>query len=704
MQAVKQLPPLAEILSYDRHYSAELALEIHAIARPLVIWQEVPTVAIETFSGVFLPPHERLMIDLAHRGAQHNVFVGSRGTSKTSAIAVLYCNYKLLMFAKRAAITLQASGFRGGQLIFNDFERYAQSGWVDQEAGLKFIEASLKGDKLVKRAQNYWAIQYTSLSSNITVPTTDSEKLRGMRGTELNLDEANFAEVDLVDKVSDSFLNVKQDMRTGGDNARDNVVYYTSTLDYTWRPFYSTVRSAYETLRRELEYLTLLKTNPLAAKKLSKKGFHEMTVTYFDYVDCLIPRYITNREGQEFEIKWPDKSRKFRWDDGIPFTVVDEEGRLKREGEPLEILSTYPINRSIEGKLVRGDTSEEIWLSEQRNVTDSSAGDVYTHAMVDEAVSKGNRFLIPWADCSPAYKKIYPEPERHYAPTVMWSCSDPCVLGVDYAPGSRDFSALVVIRMGPLAKGEFDPATGLGHTAWSNVIWAEQHRNASGANVAEKIRQYADRFNLTYFFDPHETDIWKVCRAIGLDTRGGGNTVRDELVLINHEEVPAGLYRIVDPLDDDPRLAAYKTDTSARQMLDAIKPTGVLNDKLVEFTVGQLQSHLLYLPKDIPHSERRLDAKVDVAFDGVRILEHQLRALQQAPTASGYRTFFMAGDSEDVTNKKDMWAAFIYASKQLRAHLLRWRLIQDTPPPMGARLVHVGGGKNAGRAHGSKRW
>jgi hypothetical protein len=120
------------------------------------------------------------------------------------------------------------------------------------------------------------------------------------------------------------------------------------------------------------------------------------------------------------------------------------------------------------------------------------------------------------------------------------------------------------------------------------VIWCEQHRNASGENVAEKIRAFADRYNLTYFHDPYETDHWKLCRAVGLDVRGGGNAVRDALVFVNKETLSTEEYRILDPLDDDERLAAFKTEANSKPMLDAIKPTGQLNDKLVEFTVSQV--------------------------------------------------------------------------------------------------------------------
>lgn len=693
------------------HYTAEERFEIQRIFRPIVLWREHLSLALIALSGIFVPPHERMMLDIAVRAALSNVFIGSRGTSKTSVIDVLFQTTRALLYKNRDSVILSASGFRGGQLLFTDLEKWVTGGWVDQKPGFNFIRNSMKNEKLIHRAQNFWRIEYSSLSTALTLPTNDPTKLRGIRGTELYLDEANFMDMDLVDKVAESFLNVLKDMRYGGERAEANNVFYTTTVDYAWRDFQKTARGAYEGVRQDYLAWQALKKGDLAKYlKLEVNGLHKTTYTCFDYTDTIVRRFIKTRDGRTMEVVWPDKERKWRKDrNGIPFTVRNETtGRMQLEGDPVEVIPTYGINREgLEGKIMRGETSEEIWLAEQRNVVDSSAGDVYPHAIIDKAAFRGGRYLLPWTDCGDAYKKIHKDQERHYVPEIMWDCTDPCVLGVDYAPGNRDFCAFVVIRVGPLAHGDFDPAVGLGKTSWSNVIWCEQHRNASGENVAEKIRAFTHRYNLVYFHDPFVTDTWQAARAIGLDVRGGGNAVRDELVYINKETLGPDEYRILDPLDDDERLAAFKQDTRTHKpMLDAIKPTGPLNDKLVEFTVGQFQTNALYLPADVPQSDRPGDRKFDIGYDGARVLEHQLRALQQEPTASGYRKFLMKGDEESTKNKKDFWAAFIYASKQLRAHLLRVRLTQDAPPPLGAKVANFGVGKKGigNHAPGAKRF
>jgi hypothetical protein len=116
----------------------------------------------------------------------------------------------------------------------------------------------------------------------------------------------------------------------------------------------------------------------------------------------------------------------------------------------------------------------------------------------------------------------------------------------------------------------------------------------------------------------------------------------------------------------------------------------------------------LFIPKWLDESRRPYrDNKYDIGFLGARVLDSQLRRLQQEPTAKA-RKFFMPGDTEDAKNKKDAWASFIYAAKQLRAHLLRLQVIQDRPPPTGASVSRINskrnqfGGGYRGRSPGGK--
>jgi hypothetical protein len=186
--------------------------------------------------------------------------------------------------------------------------------------------------------------------------------------------------------------------------------------------------------------------------------------------------------------------------------------------------------------------------------------------------------------------------------------------------------------------------------------------------------------------------------------RGGGNGVRDELLWLNESVLPPDAYRIYDPLDKDEKVLAFEKDHRTLAMLDAIWPTDETNDKMVEFTVAQMQQGFLYLPKWLDDSQRPVGQReLWVGYDAAKNLERQLRKLRQKPTKN-YRNFYMDGDTALVQNKKDLWAAFIYAAKQLRAHLIRLRTIENTPPPLGMRVTRVGSkrGQLRGRAPGSK--
>ena len=59
--------------------------------------------------------------------------------------------------------------------------------------------------------------------------------------------------------------------------------------------------------------------------------------------------------------------------------------------------------------------------------------------------------------------------------------------------------------------------------------------------------------------------------------------------------------------------------------------------------------------------------------------------------------------SNDPSKKKDSWAAFMYAVKQLRAHLARHKLFTSRAPAQGAAVVKVNSKRgNNGRAAGAR--
>lgn len=701
MIRIPPMPSLAELMAVEQRYSAEEFLELQSTIRPLVVFRLHPDITVVSLSQISLPAHQRVIMRVAHAGAGSNVVVGSRGTSKSSSLGVMYDMYTGTFFRSRKIITLSYTGFRGGQQIFNDAEAFLHGAWDSQRQEVPFLRASIERghrasgdfDTPISRAQTLWIIKHDSGSTNTTLPTKDQDLIRGQRGHDLLIDEANFVDKELIDKVAIPFLTLTGDVEHGGANALPNRVFYISTVDYSWRPFQKRIEAARAGIQRDYDaYEALQRGDWNAYYRLEDEGLHEHSFVQVDYTDTLIRRYVTNREGKHFEVKWPDpKISKMLDRRGIPFTTRRPDGAMDRRGPPVEYYKIWHVDKAfIERNLRDGSADEASWKAENRNIVESAQGDVFSTSLIDQVTFFGDRCLLAYGRCGEGWKTAYVSDERDYVPTVMWRCTDPCVIGVDYAPFS-DFCAFVVIRIGPLATGDFDPMTGRGQTQWSNVIWAEQHRKLTHAEATEKIRALAERYRLVWFDDMAVDDPWERCRAIGLDVLGGGSGIRDGLARIDQEVLLLGETRIYDPFDTDERIAAFTKDDRALPALDCITPSAPLNERLVEYMKGQMESGRLYLPKFFDQSQRPLnDPALNIGFDHTKILAHQLRKIRQRPTQQ-YRQFYMEGDKAQDRNKKDLFSAFLYAGKQLRAHIIRQSQIDNTPPPTVARMGGIGG-------------
>lgn len=708
MQALAEMPSLDELFSLDQERSVEDQLDHAMVLRPLIVLQEWPDIALHALSGIYMPPHQRTILNTIHRGAPENVIVASRGTAKSSTVCCLYTAYSASVFEKRTSLVLSAKGFRGSQFMLLDIGRWLAGGWSSQRQEVPFFRACIpRHPDPLNKSSNYWTISYDSHSQIMALPTKDPDAIRGTRANDLFADEANIFDKELVEQVLRPMLNVVGDMRHGGAYAAKNRIFFTSTIDYSWRPFQETISASRTGLQRELHALEAARNGDFARyEELENRGLHQYTFVKFDYTDVLIRREITTRAGVRYQCDYPDTEIPLTKDRaGIPFTQRDSEGRMSVQGDPVEYWMTYAMDKGgIERTLRDGSTDEGSWKAEQRNIVDTMNGDVYGFELIQRASCEGERYIISHAKAGPEWQEHYAEGEEDYIPPVLWACADPCVLGVDYAPSS-DFCAFVVIRAGPLAQGIFNPLTSQGKTDWSNVIWAEQHRKMTAREAADKIRALKKRYNLVWFHDPRVSDTWEACRAIGLDMRGGGSAIRDELCWITDEAVPENEEILYDPLDKEPRIANFAKDRRALPMLDGITASDQMNDKLVEFSKGMMEQNFLYIGKYLDESLRPSNStELDPGYRALRLLTKQMQKLRQRPTKN-WRSFYMDGDTVQDHNKKDLWSAFLYATKQLRAHVLRQRQIDSTPPPMGARVTRVNskrGGDGNGKAVGGR--
>lgn len=637
-------------------------------------------------------------------------------THNSTTVCVLGASLLAILYTKRIA-TLSATGFRGGQNIFNELERWAAGGrWDDQEdidLVSHCIEKQAVSKALVHRGQTAWQINFRSHSIMRTLPTNNEDKIRGERAHVVFFDEANTADPTLIDKVIKPFLNVKGGMATGGATSASNMAFFTTTVDYSWRPFMMKVQAAKDSLRRDYDaWQAMQRGDWQTFEALERNDILGYTYNSYDYTDTIIRERVTDRQGRRWKIRYPNAnaligrpSLKFRdFPRGIPFSSRGPDGRIQKDSAPVRALTSYAIEKDgIERDLYTGTVEESIWLAEQRNVVDTAGGDVYPHGLMDKVCCYGPNVILKWGDAGDKWRAAHPEEEdQGYYPPVMFECTDACVLGVDVASGGRDFASFTVIRVGPMGEGEFNPmgTVSLGRTDWSNVIWSEQHRLLSYKDIADKIHSLRARYNLFSVHEPWKDD-WEWCRAIGMDAKGGGLAVRDALIHLDRpdSEVAEGVIRIYDPFDADPKVQGFKRPPNL-PILDLISAQDTTNDRLVEFTLAQMKVGRLYIAKWLEESERPdRDPKLNAGYYGIRTLENQLRRIQQEPTARA-RTFYMPGSSEDVKNKKDAWASFIYGAKELRAHLLRIKAIEERPPAMGAVVSRVNSKRGMGYGQG----
>lgn len=719
---------LKEVLAAGK-LSAEDELKAELLARPIIRFRHQPAMMLISASGIVVPPHERLMLWQVALGAPENVNVSGRATSKSTAWCVLGATMLSMLVPRKKHVTLSATGFRGGQSIFNDIERWATGQWDSQLDGHAFVAASIvpgtSSKALVHRAQNFWEIKFGSYSILRTLPTNNEDKIRGERAQVVWNDEANTTEESLIAEVVRPFMGVKGGFDSGGADSAANSIYFTTTIDYGWRPFIKIQRASREGLQRDWDFKQAVKDGNMELQAaLRKQGLLKYTYTCYDYTDTILREEQVDRQGRRYQVVYPNANEVFgrkkfyfrEFELGIPFTTRGADGRMQRDGTPTRALTTYPFDLTqIEGPLYDGTTDESVWLRESRNVLDTATGDVYPHGLLDKVACVGQNAIISWEDMPKEWTEVHGQ--RGYFAPVMFECSDPCVLGVDVADGARDFAAFVVIRVGPLASGAFNPlgVTSLGNTEWSNVVWSEQHRHMSYREIAEKIKEMRQRYNLVFFHEP-----WKKeedhCRAIGLDKGGGGRAVRDSLLFLDRSESERGGDVIIyDPGDDEDKIEAVKNDKSAVPMLDLINATDQLYDQLVEFSLGQMKVGRLYLPKWLDESLRPdRNARLNAGYLGAKVIDSQLRKLQQEPTARGRKFFIPSGTTDaqkhkaatgnDPSKKKDSWAAFMYAIKQHRVHLARHKLITTKAPSAGAIVVKINShrGRHHGRAPGAR--
>ena len=665
-----------------RSLPIEVKIDIQQYGKYMAFLRRHPTHAVRVLWGIIVPPHESAMLEAAWMGYKENVFVCSRGTSKTFVLGSLFPPTKGLLFRNVDSLVASASRFRGGKKVLQDTSRLIRGNLRNQKKVPKWGAVSLTHyPRVLKKEADMWSMEMYSNSQVYTVPTNIEETVRGLRATTLILDERNTFDGDAIQNVFIPFMIVGTDFDRPAMGANANQVFSIGTIDYTFRDWYKEIVAAQDRAKMEYEANRAMMAQDWELYDSIKKKYGsrlETTSLYYaryDYTDLLIPTTIG-----DYKINYPGAKP------GIN-TIYDHRDRC-------EYTYTYPVEKNIiESPLDEGIADSEAWFAEHRNQFIAASGEVFSIDLVERVTgpifSNQDEVDLKW-------KKSVKSDER-YLPPVLYECADPCILGVDVARTS-DFTAFVIIRW-----GEGDPSsyeypsynltTHSGYSSFSNVIWAEQHQKMTAKETANKIRELRTRYNIIGT---------RQIQGIYMDARGGGTAVRDELAIPSPDVDEFGGIdphwvapeKIFDPEDKDERLG--KDLIFAENTWPGLKllwTQDQFNHESVGFARAHMQANRLYIGSWQPVSLRQdKTEKMHAGYLGVQTLKKQLLRIQAQPTASAFK-YIMPGDPNKIENHKDTFFAFIYAAAALK----EWTISMENraafrEPESFGTIIYMGGG------------
>lgn len=637
-------------------------------------------------------------------------------THNSFSFVSLAAPLKALLFKNLGVLAVSASGFRGGKLLLDDTERLFLGQLRSQQLPGPYLSHSVNTKtrrKVVKRDVDRWTINFKSMSQVMTIPTNNSDQMRGVRANIAIVDERNTFDGEVVQKVIRPMLNVGQDFRKTASGGDKNQIFQISTIDYTVRDWFPEVQSSRSLAQREYEAQRARKVGDWNTyDRLMEENEGELkgasfSYSRFDYMDLLIPDEIIKRDDSTtWKVHYPlPPGRK----------MSDVTRRDDRDG--CDYIYTYPVDKEgLEKPLRDGTMDRELWLAEQRNVFISTAGNVYPHELIRSVSEK------------PIYESggLAPGSDEWYAP-VMYSCGDPCVVGLDYARESDHF-AIVVMRLGELAEGKFDPTMErvddkgrpcIGQTPWNNVIWAESWQRWTAAEAAARIREIYDRYNIVRT---------STIRGIGLDKGGGGTAVRDELaqpkppILDDGRPDPSwsadDVVKIFDPEDEDYKhLEALGDVEKYWPGLELLKPNNASNNDWTRASRAYMEKKKVFIAYWQSPSRWALELGITnasgspdksnpdymrwrIGYDGIQRLIRQLLRIQMKVTESGVIRYTVPSDREKEAGKKDLYSAFIYATHMARQHLVAQSKRKEEVPLVEPVAVTVGHGRNYKRQDG----
>lgn len=690
------------------------------LGRRLWFLRNFPAHGARLLTGMQLPSHERFLIELYLRNNyKENNIVASRGTSKTFCLGSCSTALDTLLHKSMDTLVVSASGFRGGKMILEDSKRLVLGELRDQRVPGPYLKNAVDSQKVIKQEPDRWLVKWASGSTVMTLPSNNPEAMRGIRARKTVVDERNTFDGVVVQTVIRFMMNVGGSFEKVASDTSINSMYQIGTIDYTFRDWWKEIDASRRLAKREFDAMEALEKQDweqydrLMAENKNELVTASFQYARFDYTDVLIPHEIEDFEtGELYETRYP-----------LPKNLIAKDLLKWDERDKRHYWYTYPADKKgLEEPLLNGTMDEDLWLAENRNVFIEAAGAVYP----DSLIRKVSEYSIY------AHGQVpNAEDEEEFFPPVLYTCGDPCVAGLDYAREKDDF-AIVIIRLGPCADGKFTPAGRLdgkgricyGRTSWSSIIWAEAFGHMTAAQAAEKIRDLRTRFNI---INTNELDDgWG---GMGMDARGGGLSVRDELANPKPPVLPSGLpdpdwrepVKIYDPEDESyQHYGAFEEPEKYWSGLRLLTPPNAENWEWTRYTKAAMEQSLLYIgyweapstwaqKKGIVTQTGQRDqgdleyTKWLIGYTAIKKLKNQLVRLQTEMTPSGLLKVVMPGHGTEE-GKKDLYSAFIYAWYMARQHIVNATKQDSGPPETEPTLVQLHNGRGRGAGYQRISW
>ena len=568
--------------------------------------------AVRDIMGINLSTHQRIDIRVLYKvGLTEYIRLFGRGLSKTFDIAIFsLLNFFLVPSLK--ILLLGGEGFRQGKFILEECERIINCNIKGQKES-HFLRGMIdntgrRTGSVIRKDPDMWRIVGKNGSVIATAPLgSEGEAIRGFRSNINAVDERKSMKKEIYDKVIKPFSIVGYDV-TGTEEEFENKNINSGTLE--------SEEDDYTKLYRE--YLRHIKD--FMDGKTSECRY---AVTKFVYADAY---KAVSDTSDDYDVYSKFFSQK-----------------LKHWNTRYNILV-----RDIETELDNTTADFESWLAEHMCIPIRGTGDYYSYRLIKNICHKVVITDEEYVSMASGDEAV----DAMQSLSVQYTCDDPVIIGIDVARES-DLTAFVVIRVGPMAKGKWDPVKQVGQTRFSNVIWAHQEEHMHDPDIATYTYSLLERYPNTI--------------TVKMDKRGGGSGARDQFYhVVKNNIVDSSFEILFDPTDDEEggivTLMKKEDISSGNNRLGLVMYSDKDNTLANRAVRGMMKQQLLFFPNyeeglnyTFSEDEER------EAYRNIALMGQQFRWIKTKPTANWLN--FHTKDPKK--QKKDLYSACLYAADEV---------------------------------------